>query len=385
MRIAFFVQYADLNGTYFRWHNLAKALQIQGHIIDVYAGDHNWKSQVREEIRDGVQYYIIPALQTARIFYSPNDPFSAWRRMLKLPGKEYDVYHLFQPFLQAYLPWKWLKRKRKKAVFIYDWDDLWTDGLYTKATSLRFSYMFFITKQLERKIPIKADGVTVCSQFLANKIEDFVVAKKIYNGFWPAIVPHKEEMRIKWKLDKGIFYLGYVGKTADELDWIVDGLNYLYEKGISCVKLIVCGPPRNFMEKSGFIKNENIVYLGEVKPTEAKEIACAVDLGMIPLEDNLFNQSRFPIKFFDFLTVNTPIYLSDVGEISIIGKELPAVYIGPTKKDLWIIELKNVVESLKTKPQVNNIDGLISNFSWPSISEDLITFYNQILGHKNRT
>ncbi|MGL1236461.1 hypothetical protein ACSTKT_24015, partial [Vibrio parahaemolyticus] len=71
-----------------------------------------------------------------------------------------------------------------------------------------------------------------------------------------------------------------------------------------------------------------IIYLGEVSATDAREIAAAVDLGLIPLENSLFNQSRFPIKFFDFLTVGTPIYISDVGEIAKIGKEMNEVILG---------------------------------------------------------
>lgn len=384
MRIAFFTQYSSLNGTYFRWHNLAIALKDAGHEVDVYAGDHNWKSAVRYEQRDGIDYYLVPALQSARIFYSPNDPLSSLRRLLKLPGRQYDVYHLFQPFLQAYVPWNFLRRRKERnAIFVYDWDDLWTGGLYNNPVDIRQRYMAAVTKYLEKKIPQKAEGITVCSQFLADKITEKRPVHRIYNGFWPKPQPDKTVLRKKWDLKPDQFYLGYVGKTADELHWIIEGIQSLHKKGYTNTSLIICGPPRAYLEEKGVLSLPYVRYLGELSPTEAGEISASVDLGMIPLENNLFNQSRFPIKFFDFVTVGTPVFLSAVGEIAIIAKQVTGAFTGPANKEAWVSELTEVVQNLQQNPVTIDVENLKKQFSWPALAQALLSFYTTVQQEKN--
>jgi len=83
---------------------------------------------------------------------------------------------------------------------------------------------------------------------------------------------------------------GFVGCKMDYLS----GSNWK-EK----VKLIICGPGASTLEVSGLLNHETVIYPGEVKPEEPSEIARASDLGLWPLENSSFNQTRFPIKFFD--------------------------------------------------------------------------------------
>jgi len=332
MNIAFFVQYSHAAGTYFRWHNLAIALQELGHEIDIYAGDHSYKSKIRHEVKDGVNYYITPSLPSVRIFYVPNDFITGLRRAKRLPEKDYDVYHLFQPFANAYLPWKVLRSKKKKSLFIFDWDDLWNKGLLKPAKTIRELYFNKITIYLEKKIPFLSDGVTVCSTFLQSKLPLHIPSKILSNGYWPKELKSKVEMRKKWGLEDSIFYISYIGKTAGELDWILDSLDYID----SFVNLIIAGPSSTFLETIDERKKAKIKYLGEVTPEDAREIATASDLGLIPLENSLFNQSRFPIKFFDFLSVHTPVYMSEVGEIANIARGINSAIIGSSDREEWV-------------------------------------------------
>jgi glycosyltransferase involved in cell wall biosynthesis len=379
LKIAFFVNYSHKSGTYFRWQNLAIALKQSGHQVDVFAGDTDYHSANRIEERDGIRYHLISSLQTSRIFYNPNDPFTALRRMFQLPDEAYDVYHVFQPFLQAYLPWKRLKRKNPKAVFLYDWDDLWTNGLFTKAPTLRYKYSYWVTEILERKMPLKADGVTVCSDFLAKRVNGKAPQAKLYNGFWDQPLPDKNALKAKWSFNENDFYLGYVGKTAGELDWIVEGLAYLHDQGLHNVKLVICGPPKEWMSSSGILDKKGVIYLGELSPQDAREISASVDLGMIPLENSLFNQSRFPIKFFDFLTVDTSVYLSQVGEIAEIAQTIQGAFLGSPDKNEWIKGLLPVVQKrLSVRPQID-ISNIVSRFSWPAIAAELADFYRKLL------
>jgi glycosyltransferase involved in cell wall biosynthesis len=371
------VQYCHPAGTYFRWHNLAVALQMHGHTVDVFAGDLDYKGKKRIEVRDGITYYIVPSLPSNRIIDSVSDPFSAAKRCLFLPKEKYDVYHLFQPFMGAYFSWNLLRLKNKKALFLYDWDDLWVDGLMKKGTTWRQQYNYNVTAHYEKNIPLKSDGVTVCSSFLKDRLQSNVSSRVIYNGFWKKEVGSKNGLRGKWKLNADTFYLAYIGKTADELDWIMEGFRLLKQNIQRPIALVICGPQKYAIEKYAIKEDEGIIYLGEVKPNEAAEIATAVDLGLIPLEDSPFNQSRFPIKFFDFLTVGTPIYMSNVGEIAKIADELTGVIKGSNKKEEWMQGLQDAVKKVEAGMLVKT-EVLEERFLWQSIAMQMASYYGKL-------
>lgn len=382
MNVAFFVQYCHPTGTYFRWHNLAVALTQVGVKVDVYAGDFDYKSKRRIEKRDGVAYYITPSLITCRLFTNPSDPFSALRRLLNPPQKKYDVYHLFQPFLQAYVPWIRLKKK-VNALFIYDWDDLWTGGLFGEPNNLKEKYVHRLVKKLESKLPSASHGVTVCSSFLMEKIAPPTLVEILHNGFWLKTDIEKNEAREKWKLHGPYFYMAYVGRTANELSWIKHAVDRI-EEYFSDVRLIIAGPSPQALEGAGLLNHPKVDYFGEVSPLEASEIAAASDLGLIPLEDTAFNQSRFPIKFFDFLSVGTPVYFSGVGEICKIGKNISLAFEGPSDSAGWGSGLKDVLHQVRQSHSVVEVKELVERYAWPALGEQLVQFYTDLTNGKKR-
>jgi glycosyltransferase involved in cell wall biosynthesis len=374
VKIAFFVQYCHEAGTYFRWHNLAKGLVLNGHEVHVYAGDFNYKARKRNEIRDGVEYRITPSLITSRIFGNPSDPVSGLYRLFQKVDNDYDAYHLFQPFLQAYLPWYFLKTRRK-AKFFYDWDDLWTGGLFKTPHSLRDWYTFKLVALLERKIPKQAISTTVCSEYLKNKLPQSSNKNIIYNGFWPNIDDEKIDVGTIFIKESNTFYLGYIGKTAAELDWIIDAAKLVLQK-YRKVKFIIVGPAKTQIIESGLLSVPNMQYLGEVSAKEAKFIASLIDIGLLPLEDSIFNKSRFPIKFFDYLSSGTPVYYSSVGELKSIGEKLNFVYDGGNTKKDWVDGLLRLIEDKAGKGKPNfDIEQLNAVYSWLAIANQLEKIY----------
>jgi glycosyltransferase involved in cell wall biosynthesis len=383
LKIAFFVQYSHAAGTYFRWHNLAIGLKQLGNEIDVYAGDHNWNAPLRNEVKDGINYYITPSLLSARFFGGGNDPLTGFRRLLHLPKKEYDVYHLFQPYIQAYIPWRYLKVRKTKAVFLYDWDDLWTGGLFSAKPNGPIEwFMHKNVARLEKKIPAQAHGVTVCSQFLADKLEGEVVKQVLYNGFWSKPPVDKKSLREKWKLRDSIFYLAYVGRTAQEMSWIAQALDSLVNHGFDKVQLIVCGPPKQVLEDLKMLDKKQVIYLGELSTIESFEICAGSDLGLVPLENSNFNKSRFPIKFFDFLSVGTPVYLSDVGEVAKIGAAIGGVFIGSNEKQQWTDHLYEIITAIQKHDFKIDITQIEGKYGWTTVVKNLATLYSEILTKK---
>jgi hypothetical protein len=374
VKIAFFVQYSHKAGTYFRWHNLAIALQNNGCVVDVYAGDFNYKAKARVEVRDGVRYFITPSFFSSRFFPNPSDIFSGIKRLFFLPKDDYDVYHLFQPFLQAFIPWYFLK-KRRKALFYYDWDDLWVGGLIVNPKAIKDKYVFEVVKYLEHKLPLLADGTTVCSKYLHDLASTSKI-EIIFNGFWSKELISKHLLREKWSLDNSIFYLAYIGKTAGEMNWIKEAFELLAP--IDNIGLIICGPDETLLKSLDLLKDERVRYFGSVSPSEASEIAMTSDLGLIPLEDSAFNRSRFPIKFFDFLSVGTPVYYSPIGDISRIGAQIEYAIEGPLKKDAWVSYLQSAVgRAKKFQEEDRNPIKQLEDYTWTSIAGTLKSFYKR--------
>jgi len=374
MRFAFFVQYCHEAGTYYRWHNLAKAMVLNGHDVDVYAGDFNYRAKKRVEFRDGVRYMITPSLITSRIFGNPSDPFTAFYRSLQKTDGIYDVYHLFQPFLQAFLPWHFLKLRRK-AIFLYDWDDLWAGGLFGAAKSFREKYTHAVVGYLETKLPTVSGANTLCSSFLKEKQHTTKPTFLLYNGFWSKhYLEGKQVIREKLGFHPQTFYLAYIGKTAAELNWIYEAVKKLSITEID-FKLVIAGPPETQIRSIGLSEMPFVQYLGEISSTAAIELSRAVDLGLMPLEDNAFNQSRFPIKFFDFLSAGTPIYFSGVGEVDNIAINIVGAIKGTSSKASWSENLVKVVKSLIDTPVTVDIEHLEKKYSWISIADELVQFY----------
>ncbi|TXT32948.1 MAG: hypothetical protein FD136_1186 [Chitinophagaceae bacterium] len=374
MRIAFFVQYCHEAGTYFRWHNLAKALVLSGHEVDVYAGDFNYKAKKRIEYRDNIRYIITPSLISSRIFGNPSDPFTALYRSIQKIEGVYDAYHLFQPFLQAFIPWYFLKLRRK-GLYIYDWDDLWVGGIFINPVSLRDKYTHKLVQILETKIPLIANFTTVCSTFLQKRLKEHSKSTILYNGFWQTNSINFKDIHEYYKKESGLFYVGYIGKTAAELDWIIDAAK-IVEKQYVQVKFIIVGPAKEQIEQSGLLSIPNMIYLGEVNSTQARYIASTLDLGLLPLEDSFFNRSRFPIKFFDYLTAGIPVFYSGVGELKVIGESLSFVFEGGVNKDTWIMNLIDLLGDMINKPPIAiNIEGLAEKYSWISIAQSLENIY----------
>lgn len=375
MKVAFFVQYCHEAGTYFRWHNLAISLLEYGASVDVYAGDFNHRGKKRIELRSGVKYIITPSLYTAKVFGNPSDPFTAFYRLLQPLQEEYDVIHLFQPFLHAALPWLRF-RKTKKSLFLYDWDDLWIGGIFQQPNSIRGWYTYKIVSFFEKYLPGIAHGVTTCSTFLKEKINADKQVEIVYNGFTPK---KKMVCHSILKKEENNFYIGYVGKTAAEILWLSHLAKEIERKGITA-KLVIVGPdPQNIFE-SKILENKNVIYLGEVSAEEAFLICSDIDLGLLPLADTSFNRSRFPIKFFDYLSAGTPVCYSAVGELKIVAQNIEHAYECGASERIWVERVCGIIMDMVNREKPNiNFEKIASMYSWKENGNQLFLFYKKLL------
>ena len=341
LRINFFVQSVHEQGTYFRFHNLAIALVELGHTVIVFGCDENTKSKPRHESRNGVNYWIMPSSKGTTFFLSASHPLNAARRWLgSYPSC--DVAHLFQPFPSGFSAWAKCRAKRK----FYDWDDLWIGGLlHGPPTSWKERWIRLTTGALERKLPACADHVTTCSRFLADLAlqRGGQEASVIHNGIWPFPLRKKSDARKVLGLDAEALYVGFMGKTCDELSWCFDAVAANLES-VPRLRLALCGMTSELLEKAASNVRLRIDYLGYLSPETTRDFAAALDMGLLPLADNPFNQSRFPIKYEEYMAAGTPVLCSDVGECAQFSDILKCVLSAGTNKEEWLASFKKAIE-----------------------------------------
>lgn len=323
LRVQFLAAYTIPAGTYFRVHNLARALIHRGHDVVVRAVDPDARSASRTELRDDVPYDVIRDSRGAHRFGAASHPVTALRRVRASAGT-CDVVHLFQPFLGPSVPWY---AARRAALRVFDWDDLWWGGaLPARTKGFGDAWMTWWVRVLERRLPRDANLVTTCSGFLAARARaaGAHAVHVVHNGCWPAPVPDRTAARRRLKLDPGACYAGFMGRTADELRWCTAALGAAAAIRPE-VRLAVCGPPPSLLDGLAPDLRSRIDYLGVITPEETRWFAAAMDLGLLPLADTPFNQSRFPIKFAEYLGAGLPVLMSDVGECAAIAASWPWV------------------------------------------------------------
>ncbi|NEP25918.1 glycosyltransferase [Moorena sp. SIO3I6] len=376
LRIHFLTQGVQEQGTYFRFHNLAVGLTNLGQDVTVFGCDWNPASKEREEIRDGVQYHIVPVFQGTSLFGSACHPLTAIRRCF-VDYPPCDVAHLFQPFPSAALPWYWNLPKKTKLLF-YDWDDLWIGGLVKSQPKLfREYWLRFVVNYLEQQLPQRALHVTTCSHFLAKKASKRNASQVsvIHNGLWPFVIPDQQAARESLGLDSQALYVGFMGRTCAELSWCFEALeNNLHRH--SSLRLALCGPPDNCLDSVPKNVLKRMDFLGTLPPLKTRNFAAALDLGLLPLEDNSFNQSRFPIKYAEYMAASTPVLCSDIGECANLSDGMPwVIKAGKTKKQ-WLDAFENAIH-LMLIGQLSTVDinTVVENFSWNLISKKLLEIY----------
>jgi glycosyltransferase involved in cell wall biosynthesis len=385
LSIHFFVQFVYEQGTYFRFHNLAVGLTKLGHNVTIFGSDINPNSLLREELRDGVKYHIIPVFKGARFFGQLSHPLTTIGRVLnRYPPC--DVAHLFQPFTIAACPWLWVASKQSK-VMLYDWDDLWTDGFFQgRSSSFREFWERKTVRYLEQLLPQKADHVTTCSRFLADLAYERQAKSVtvIHNGFWPFDISEKSLARNRLGLSPDAQYIGFMGRTCHELPWCFR----VFERHLSDypnIRFAICGFPATQLENLSEAVRKRIDCLGSISPLATRDFAASIDLGLLPLEDNSFNQSRFPIKYAEYMAAGTPILCSDIGDCASVSGELPWVLKAGKTEDDWAIAFRNALQLLATdqlqKVELSKIEQF---FGWDILSQSLLETYYSALENKSR-
>lgn len=401
LTISFHVSSDYRAGTYFRYHNLARGLVELGHHVTVHSQSVRRRDRATRELREGVQY-ILPASCPGNGWIDfPLNPGNITRRAFSTVPTA-DVYHLFQPFENAALEWQWLRFRRatERALFAWDWDDLWFGGFIEldKRGANFPRWRETLLGMMERWLPKKAELVTTCSAYLGALARERGAhdTATIHNGFWPGISHSASEnssserltARTKFGLRPKAFYLGFIGWTPVAVDWCFDVLRHFPSKpGLPEVRLVCGGYDVSKMLPGNTDIADRVDYLGSLAPADARELMAALDLGLLPLTATPFNESRLPIKFAEYLAAGIPQVCGDIGEVSALGRKLDGVVLAPPEQTLWVDQCADVVKRLLKDPTALRPSRLQleNHLSWPVLAKRLESHYRQAIdtNHQN--
>ncbi|PIS08814.1 hypothetical protein COT75_05030 [Candidatus Beckwithbacteria bacterium CG10_big_fil_rev_8_21_14_0_10_34_10] len=361
-------------GTYFRCFNFGKELSHLKHqIIMICASGKKFDLSIRKKkINDNFFLLTLPRICWHRYFTGQG--------LLRLPLTSFLVLILKYDFIYAFtvaqpqiaIPAILSKIIRNKKLVI-DWDDLWGGGFGLVHGKLINSILGFF----EEKTLLLADKITYVSKLIGKRIEKLGLIEKsqlVPNGANVKKIKPINKQRAKkvLKLNKKERYLVSIGNTyTTSLKILINAFKKILLKE-SNLSLILVG--------SAKIPNKLVsplvgkVIVTGVKPYQKIPLYLgAADILVLPMENNLIEKARFPIRFGDYLCSKRPIVSNAIGEIKYYLEKYQAGYITKsTEKSLasGIIKILNNPR-LGNKLADNAWKLPKSKLSWGKIGKNL--------------
>jgi teichuronic acid biosynthesis glycosyltransferase TuaH len=200
----------------------------------------------------------------------------------------------------------------------------------------------------------------------------------IGNGCWPDEGPPPQPARDAADLPRPV--VGLVGYLGDRID--IDVLDAVADAGFS---LLIVGArnvrwkPRRFHDLTS---RERVRYIGPVPSSAVRSYLAAIDIGITPYQDTVFNRASFPLKTLEYLAAGLSVVTADLpsarwlrGELLVDVSETAAGQILSLagSPDDYVAAIRRLTEDGSSiPPDVRS--GLCVAFaekhSWPRRAED---------------
>lgn len=317
-------------GTWFRAWQFARELAARGHAVTLWtAAPHHYYRPARGTA-DSVEIVETPSwspLVHGDDGWGPLD--CAYRVGCALFARCELCYAFAHPPNVSWPAWV-LARLRGKPL-LYDWCDLYEDGVFARREALRAAGMSAPDPPLqrwaerrevamERAMPRRAGRVTVISRLLERRARELGAdpahVLHLPNGadldtIWPLA---GAECRRELELPQAR-YVGYIANYHPDQELLLRGLRKAVDTGAD-VRLLATGPPFD----AGLVRElelgARIVALGRVPLERLRVVLGAAEALLLPLAENRFNRSRVPHKFTQYLAAGRPILACAVGDIA---------------------------------------------------------------------
>ncbi len=288
-----------------------------------------------------------------------------------------------------------LHKKWHDSVYVAEWYDWWGKGGHYENKSWVFKLLFgWYEIKYEIKDKKIADGVVVLSEVLNSRAVEFKQRdhiKKIHGGAdvsGIAFLQNNMNAKSKFGIDKDVLTLGYISAMGYNLPELLPVINTMKEYELfSKIKILVFGDCSNLINELPMDVRDAFIFFGWVDFKEDIEKLQCVDVFFLFKEDTLINQAGWPNCMGDYLAFGRPVMINPVGETIDFVKKFPFAFFQTSKeeKDInstieYILKNRSEIESDRLK-----IRKLAEKeISWETKSNDLLDFYNYLLGEKSK-
>ena len=339
----------------------------------------------RNELSDGVKLTESPNLLDLVYGLGPGYgivgiPY----RVIAVARDHFDVMHTFESRPNVVLP-AMVSRFLNGCPLLVDWADWYGFTLDGSGLHERRSWPLpQLENAMEEFIHRKADWVTTISTGLRDRAVALGIpadrVRWIPSGAPVETIQPLDMISCRRELDisPSTYLIGYVGSQVADLEILTPGLRWL-RRARPQVKLGVIGPPPSALRAPAF--GDAVIPFGPAPFSRLPLYLGACDSFVLPLRDTVFNRTRWPNKFGDYLAAGRPILCSNVGDVArIVESEGCGM--------LWtdLSGFVDCVESLMDNPELADSMGRASRrlaegrLSWRRLAQEFLDLYRRAAG-----
>jgi glycosyltransferase involved in cell wall biosynthesis len=235
------------------------------------------------------------------------------------------------------------------------------------------SYMDKMIYSFTRTEVLKADFVTTCSLGLLKYVKDNFAKECVYipNGADFREFNSVSDLKIKeirhkyFAQDK--FVIGYIGNVGQWVDikLLVDAYRIFKSEFAHCALWIVGGGPAVDQYRKEF-SHEDIVFTGAIPKEEIAAYFCAIDLGVNPSKESIFQNIAFHIKLVEYAAAHKIAISTPLEELRY--SQFPHVLIREPLAECWaqsFIEARDMVWD-------KHWDVLSQIYDWNKLGEKFV-------------
>ena len=373
-------------GSFYRCWHLARGLSDLGHRVTIVTVSPTHRLRPTVSRQRGLMIIETPNLLD--LVYGVGSGFGIlgipYRAVLAARA-EFDVVHAFDHKPNVLIP-ALLGSTLNDVPWIADWADWW--GFTRDGSGLQERRRWPIPQMenaAEEFAHRRADWVTTISTGLRERAISLAIpperATWIPSGAPSDLIQPEEKgsCRRALELPADSFLLGYVGSEMGDVDLLIPFVRSLRAKH-SAVRLALIGPKYRHGRLSDAEARGDIINFGGVPFSKLSTYLGACDAFILPLRDTVFNRTRWPNKFGDYLAAGRPILSSDVGDVARIVAEEQCGMVWRDLQDLsdaavTLLEDDSVSQEMGARAR----QVAENRLSWRTLVPQFVSVYRQLL------
>jgi glycosyltransferase involved in cell wall biosynthesis len=371
-------------GTYWRALYFGRILVKRGHQVTLMALSPRSRLRLREQDVDGVHQVETPDLLPGML-RSGWDAWDAFRRVLWLRGRSFDLVHAFES--RPVVLWPALVAQRRGARLIMDWCDWFGRGGSVEERPNRIvrAVLRPVETFFEEHFRTRADGTLTINAFLRDRAMALGVRPEsievIRNGSDTGIRPVDRltaRRAVGLPLDEPL--IGYVGNIyTRDAELMARAFNRV-QRAVPRARLVLVGYFNRNIEPL-LTHPAAVIRTGSITLEQVHQYLAACDLCWLPMCDSGANRGRWPGKLNDYMAVGRPVVVTGVGELADL---IPRHRLGVATRDDADDFAAQTVDLLADADRRQAIGESARRaaeevFSWERKADALEAFYRQIL------